>query len=127
MPQVDEIAALLEQADTPRDRAMLLVLYKLVSKLSEVDARTTQHAIDFNNHREEFRLHVSQEETLLNRLIGIWISLILLGSGMLTLGGWYVSHYIIDVNQAQQQSIDINSNRLTALETLIRQILEKRQ
>jgi len=37
-------------------------------------------------------------------------------AGVISIGGWYVGHHVLAVNESQQANIDKNNNRITALE-----------
>ena len=113
---MDEIGELLKSAESKSERATLLVLHKIATKLGDIDKDFTEHRREFNEHREEFRSHVAEEQRLIERGIGAWMAL----SGALALGAsagaWYVGAHITDVNKTQQIVIDANANRLTAIE-----------
>jgi len=133
---MDEIARLMEQANEPRDRAFLLIMLKIADKLGDLDSAFVDHRKEFAEHRDtttarhdvfnvKFDAHVRDEQSLINRGLGAWMVLSALLVFVLGVGGWYIAHHILDVNATQQVSIDLNSNRLTALETLIRQLIEQ--
>ena len=123
---MDEIAELLKHAESPSERATLLVLHKIATKLGDIDKDFTEHRREFNEHREEFRSHVAEEQKLLARGLGAWMIL----SGALAIGAsagaWYVGAHITDVNKVQQVVIDLNSNRLTAIEQQLRDLVTQR-
>ena len=127
---MDEIEKLLEQADTPRDRAFLLIMYKIADKLTDVDNAFHAHRKEYASHREQdkvdrtlfnhkFDAHVADEQALLNKGLGAWMVVTAVLIVILGVGGWYVVRHILDVAQQQQTVIDRNSNRLTAIETMI--------
>lgn len=122
---MDEIGELLKSAESKSERATLLVLHKIATKLTDIDKDFTEHRREFNEHREEFRGHVADEQKLLARGIGAWMIL----SGALAIGAsagaWYVGAHIIDVNRVQQMVIDLNSNRLTAIEQRLKDHADK--
>lgn len=117
---MDEIAKLLENAQTPTERATLLVLYKIQQNLTSINKEFVEHRVEFAEHRTAFTNHVTDEQKLLNKGIGGWMVMSVFLATALSVSGWYISHHIIDLNTAQQITIDINTNRITALETLIR-------
>ena len=115
---MDEIGKMLENADTPTERAHLLILYKIQQSLSEMIADFIEHRGEFAEHRRDFEKHVVEEQKLFNKGIGAWMVMSIFLAAGLSISGWYISRHIIDINVAQQISIDANSNRLTALESL---------
>lgn len=138
---MDEIEKLLEQADTPRDRAYLLVMYKIADRLGDVSDKLTEHRNEFVEHREQvtmqhkvfaslfntfdnkFDLHVKDEQALVNKGLGAWMVITMVLVVVFSLGGWYVVRHVLDVAQQQATVIERNSNRLTAIETMIEQHL----
>ena len=128
---MDEIAKLLEQANTPLERSILLMLMEhsrntreLTVAVKEIASSFSTHRTEFVDHRVEFAAHVKDEGTMLTwglRIFAITSSLLVFIAGM---AGWYVAHHILAVDAAQQMSIDTNSNRLTALETMVRRLHE---
>ena len=130
---MDEIMKLLEQATTPLERSILLRIMEqsrtdhehallqreLTASVQKLADSFSAHRQEFIEHRGDFTKHVIEEGQLLTwgtRIFGITSSLLVF---IVTMGGWYVSSHIISVNAAQQITIDINGNRLTALEALI--------
>lgn len=133
---MDEISKLLEQADTPRDRAFLLIMYKIADKLNDLDGAMAAHRKEFIEHRDaatirhelfdsKFDSHVRDEQGLLNKGLGAWMVLTGVLVLLLSFGGWYMVRHILDVASQQQAVIDRNSNRLTAIETLIQRHLQE--
>ena len=133
---MDEIARLMEQANEPRDRAFLLIMLKIADKLGDLDSAFVEHRKEFAENRDtttsrhdlfniKFDAHVREEQSLINRGLGAWMVLSALLVFVLGVGGWYIAHHILDVNAVQQGSIDLNGNRLTALETMMRQLVEQ--
>jgi hypothetical protein len=131
---VDEIRKLLEQAETPLERSILLMMMEqsratlaLTQSMDRLASGFDDHRKEFVAHKEvvsllddKFDKHVVEEGTLLTwgaRTFGITCGLLVFIVGMF---GWYAVRHIIDVNSAQQVMIDINSNRLTALEALVK-------
>jgi hypothetical protein len=132
---MDEIEKLLEQADTPRDRAFLLIMYKIADKLTDLDGAFHNHRKEYAAHREQdkvdrtlfnhkFDAHVTEEQALLNKGLGAWMVVTGVLIIVLGVGGWYVVRHILDVAQQQQSNIERNSNRLTAIETMVKQHVE---
>ena len=131
---MDEISKLLEQATTPLERAILLRVMEqsradhehallqreLTASVQKLADSFAAHRDEFIAHRGEFNKHVIEEGQLLTwgtRMFGITASLLVF---IVSLFGWYTVHHVIDINVAQQTSIDINSNRITALEAILR-------
>lgn len=133
---MDEIAKLLEQADTPRDRAFLLIMYKIADKLGDLDNAINAHRKEFIEHRDtatvrhelfdsKFDIHVRDEQGLLNKGLGAWMVLTGVLVLVLSFGGWYIIRHILDVAAQQAAVVDRNSNRLTVIETLIQRHLQE--
>lgn len=115
---MDEIGKMLENADTPAERVLLLVLYKIQQNLSEMSKDFMEHRGEFAAHRVEFDKHVVVEQKLWNKGIGGWIVMSVVLAASFSFSGWYISRHILDRDVAQQSAIDSNTNRITALETL---------
>ena len=135
----DEIAKLLEQAETPLHRSLILILMEqarstlaLTSSMQQIATSFSEHRVEFQAHREltqkldtKFDAHVIEEGGLLTwglRVFSIVSGLLVFIVGLF---GWYVVRHVIDVNGAQQATIDANSNRLTALETMMREFVDR--
>jgi len=129
-----ETERLLDQAETPLDRSLILMQieqHRATAALNEsmraLADSFTAHRVEWVAHRDiltkldvKFDAHVIEEGGLLTwglRVFSLVCSLLVFIVGTF---GWYVARHIIDVNQAQQATIDVNSNRLTALETLLK-------
>jgi len=138
---MDEIVKLLEQATTPLERSILLHIMqqrsadeehtRLQRELTACVQKLTdtfgQHRGEFIEHRVEFNKHVIEEGQLLTwgtRIFAITASLLVF---IVSLFGWYTVHHILDVNAMQQTMIDLNGNRLTAIESILRTHLEDRK
>jgi hypothetical protein len=136
---VDEIRKLLEQAETPLERSILLMMMEqsratlaLTQSMDRLAAGFDDHRKEFMSHKEtvsvldeKFDRHVIEEGTLLTwgtKTFAITCGLLVFIVGLF---GWYTVRHIIDVNVFQQATIDSNSNRLTALEAVIKQIAEQ--
>ena len=136
---MDEIGKLLEQATTPLERSILLKMLEqtradgdlirlqreLTSSVQKLTDSFVAHREEFIAHRGEFNKHVVEESLLLTwgvRIFGTTATLLVF---IVSMFGWYTVRHVIDVNQAQQTSIDINSNRLTALESLVKEERER--
>jgi hypothetical protein len=135
-PDLDETARLLtvaeqairqaiEAAGTPSERALLMVLLEIDRGLSANTEATNRIAVQFQVHSNDvnnfihqtFRAHVEDEQRLLNRGLGAWMVLSSLLAAIITVGGWYIGHHILNVNEAQQVQIDAYAARLVKLET----------
>jgi len=135
-----EVEKLLAQAETPLHRSLILILMEqtratlaLTSSVQQIAASFAEHRVEFTTHKEmvakldvKFDDHIVEEGGLLTWGLRVFSVV----SGMLVfivgLFGWYVVRHVIDVNQTQQANIDANNNRLTALETLIREIAARK-
>ena len=122
---MDEIAKLLEQAESPKDRALLIVLFRIQQNLTDMGNDFTEHRKEFSDHRVEFKAHVNDEQRLLTRGMAAWMTLTLLLSMGSSLGAWYVGHHIVGVNDSQQSQIDANTNRLSTLEAQVKDVRER--
>jgi len=119
-----QTAALLEQADnTPGARSLALLTIENSRMIGElmlavqkmVDGQTLAQ-LEFTQHRVEFKDHVRDEGSLLSAGIKIFALIVSLLAGVISIGGWYVGHHVLAVNESQQANIDKNNNRITALE-----------
>ena len=135
----DEISKLLEQAETPLHRSLILILMEqarntlaLTVSMQQIATTFSEHRVEFAAHKEltqkldtKFDAHVIEEGGMLTwglRVFSVVSGLLVFIVGLF---GWYVVRHVIDVNAAQQATIDVNSNRLTALETMVREFTEK--
>jgi hypothetical protein len=136
---MEKIAELLEQAERPLERALILMQMEqsrttaaLTIVIEKLSANLEQHTNSFAEHRREFAAldtkldnHIIEEGGMLTwglRVFSATCGALVLIAGLL---GTFIARYILDVNDKQQISIDINSNRLTALETLARKLMEQ--
>jgi hypothetical protein len=142
---MDEIAKLLEQAERPLERALILMQMeqgRTTAALAVVIERLTdnfeRHAEDFIKHRDltreeanaaniaaalldtRLRTHIAEEGSMLTwglRVFSATCAALVLVIG---LGGAFIARYVLDVNERQQITIDTNSNRLTSIEAFLR-------
>lgn len=121
----EEIADLLRDADTPRERAHLLVLLQMSQSLTSIASAFEAHRSEFQQHREEFETHVEVFARTNNRLSGAWMATSIILSVVMAVVGWYVAHHVVDVNERQQVQIDAISNRTTAVETRIHALTDQ--
>ena len=143
---MDDIAQLLEQAERPLERALILMQMeqgRTTAALAVVIERLTdnfeRHAEDFIKHRNltreeaaaaniaatllETRLgaHILEEGAILTWGLRVFSATCAVLVLVLGIGGAFIARYVLDVNERQQMSIDVNSNRLTALEAAQKQ------
>jgi len=119
----EQVAALLDEAETKWQRALVLIttensrsITELTSAVREMVNGQTMNQTRLEKIDTALSRHITEEGQLLSagvRLFGIISSLLAL---VITVGGWYVGHHIITVNEMQQSVIDKSANRITALE-----------
>ena len=124
---ISDIDKMISEEASPEMREVLLLVAEqsratvaLTKTVQQIAESFDEHRKEFIEHRDEFRVHVVEETTMLSwglRVFSVTCSVLVF---VVTAGGWYVGHHVIDVNTAQQVSIDVNSNRLTAIEALLR-------
>ena len=117
-----EIRELLVNAVSPSDKAYLLILLTIQQNLVSLNSAFLEHRDEFASHRIEFTAHVVEEQQLINRGMGAWLVMTVVLAFVVSVGGWYISHHIIDTAENTRTVVDLNSNRITALETLIREL-----
>ena len=129
----EQTAALLEQAETPGARSIALLTIENTRLIGQLMIAVQRMVDGQTDHREKLdqiddklTSHIREEGALLTwgvRVFGGVASLLAL---VLSLGGWYVGHHIINVNEAQQTAIERHGNRLTAIEAelLVRKTVE---
>ena len=142
---MDDIAKLLEQAERPLERALILMQMEqgrttaaLAVVIERLTANFERHAEDFIKHRNltreeasaaniaaalldtRLRAHITEEGAMLTwglRVFSATCAALVLVIG---LGGAFIARYVLDVNERQQTTIDTNSNRLTSIEAILR-------
>tara|TARA_R110000868_G_C10722525_1_gene750924 strand:- start:440 stop:895 length:456 start_codon:yes stop_codon:yes gene_type:complete len=120
-----DISRMIEAAGTPSERALLMVLLEIDRGLTANTEATQRIAVQLESHSKDvttfihqtFRGHVEDEQRLLNRGLGAWMVLSSLLAAIITVGGWYIGHHILSVNELQQVQLDAYAARLTKLET----------
>ena len=141
-----EIRAMILGTSSAETRAILLVLQQLAEQsgrmtetLVTMNSNLETHETAFADHVENFNGHAEREEKrdteyriLLARGIAGWKTVAVVGPALLSLVGAFAVyslnlhidsiHAEIRVNEAQQKMIDLNSNRLTAIETEVRSL-----
>ena len=139
-----EIRAMILSTSSPETRAILLVLQQLAdqsgrmtetlvtmnSNLETHETAFADHVATFNGHAEKEEARDTEYRILLARGIAGWKTVAVVGPVLLSLVGAFAVYSLnlhIDsihiearINEVQQKIIDLNSNRLTALETEIR-------
>jgi len=120
----EQTAALLEQAETPGARSIALLTIENTRLISELMIAVQRMVDGQTGHREKLeqiddRLasHIRDEGSLLTWGMRVFASVSALLAFVVSVGGWYIGHHIIAVNEVQQTQLANNSNRLTALET----------
>jgi NaMN:DMB phosphoribosyltransferase len=142
---------LLEQAERPLERALILMQMEqgrttaaLAVVIERLTANFERHAEDFIKHRDltreeaaaaitagalldtRLQTHIAEEGSMLTwglRVFSATCAALVLVIG---LGGAFIARYVLDVNERQQTTIDTNSNRLTALESFAKEERDRR-
>lgn len=102
MEHNDEISDLLRDAESPRERAHLLVLMQMSQSLASIANAFDSHRSQFEQHKNEFDSHAKKFAAQNNKLSGAWMATSIVLSFVLTLAGWYFAHHVVAVNEAQQ-------------------------
>lgn len=124
MLTLEEQARLLDEVATPGQRALVLVtlenansIHALTAAVREMVAGQTAHQHKLNDIESELTSHIKEESTLLTWGVRMFAMIASVLAFVVSFSGWYVGNHIIGVNDRQQIVMDMNSNRLTALES----------
>lgn len=129
----EQTAALLEQAETPGARSIALLTIENTRLIGELMIAVQRMVDGQTDHREKLehiddRLasHIRDEGSLLTWGMRVFASVSALLAFVVSVGGWYIGHHIIAVNEVQQTAIERHGNRLTAIEAelLVRKTIE---
>ena len=150
-----ELSSMLDAATSPVERFLLLERHETTKAINDLTTATRALVAALDGHRidvakefetlrteafadrkasaeyreqftGEFRLHVATEELRLSlglKMLAMFGSLSTIILGSLS---WYFGHYVVAVTEFQGQTIAVNSNRLTAIETQIRAMVERK-
>jgi len=112
-----EILDWIEKAQDPKDKAMLMILYRMNSSLSENTKVTKAVAIDFTEHKD-------QVNRILNMAKGGYLIALVSIAIVQALSWWILSGYI----KAIEREVDVNAlqeHRITDNEGNVRTMLQK--
>lgn len=68
----DKIGMLIEQAESPKDKAYLLITLQLVDAIQDNTELTKRIAEDLEKHRKDFIIHEQKEQALINTGRGMY-------------------------------------------------------
>lgn len=103
-----EIKRWIENAESPRDKALLLILFQINTSLTANTVATQKIGNDFHGHREKV-------EKVLNRFGGGWIVFVLLIAVIQVLGGFIVNSQLEAMKKEAVRNED-QEHRITVVE-----------
>ena len=101
-----EIKRWIESAESPRDKALLLILFQINASLTENTVATQQISSDFHGHR-------TKVEKVLNRFGGGWVVFVILIGVIQVMGAFIINGQLdslrkeVDRNETQEKRITV--------------------
>lgn len=102
----DEIMRMVQETNDPQTKGMLLVLLRISNNLA-ANTRLTSHLSEsFEAHVDKVNAYMLEGNKMLNRGIGAWKAVSLIGIIVYVVGGFLLSGYITEINNIKQRNID---------------------
>jgi hypothetical protein len=117
-----EILTLINQDNDPRDKAFLLILYRMHQSLAKNTEATMSTAHEIKRYGESFTLHTDEEERVRNQMRGGWrvvvagMTLVTILFSVIQFLGWQVISNHIQQNVASDLRLELTVDRLTQVE-----------
>lgn len=99
----DEIMRLIRDTNDPQSKAMLMVLLRISSNLSDNTRLTRTLSTTFEEHQRHVAVYMEKGNQLINRGIGAWKAIAALSVVVYAFGAYMVTGYIGDLTAAKRR------------------------
>lgn len=102
----DEIMRMVRETNDPQTKGMLLVLLRISSNLTANTQLTQDLAGAFENHEKTVSVYMAEGNKMLNRGIGAWKAVAVIGFVVYAAGGFIINSYLNEISSAQKKNAE---------------------